>query len=276
MFPNQAYVAASLSALAIRGRLIASLLVLGAISSVPFLSFPAAEAQPVERSPIPQGTVLPARLDGGLSLKDARREQVIQAKTTQEVPLPSGSIPYKSTLTGAIMGIEHDTNGPGLRLTLKFQQLEYRNQSVRILTYLRAIASLRAVRNAQLPLAGPDAGTPSGWADTVQIGGDIRYGDGGLVRNRAKQKVGTGVRGGVLVQLHANPALGCDGSLNGEEAPQALWVFSSDACGVYDLRGVKITQTGKAPPEGYITLHFDKDDMKLESGTGMLLRIVPD
>ncbi len=237
---------------------------------------PAASSNPVENSSsIPEGTVLPATLNGAISLKDAQRGQPIEARITQEVPLPSGSIPSKSTLKGSIMFIEKDTEGTGVRLTLKFNQIEFGKQTVSILTYLRAIASLRAVRSAQLPLAGADAGTPEGWGTTVQIGGDIRYGDGGAVRNRAKQKIGKGVRGGVLVRLSANPALGCDGPVNGDDHPQALWIFSSDACGVYDLNGVKFTHTGKSPPEGYITLHFEKDDMKLGSGTGLLLRVVP-
>jgi hypothetical protein len=36
---------------------------------------------------------------------------------------------------------------------------------------------------------------------------------------------------------------------------------------------VKIAHAGKGEPVGEITLHFAKDDMKLEPGTGMLLRI---
>ena len=62
--------------------------------------------------------------------------------------------------------------------------------------------------------------------------------------------------------------------MNGDDHPQALWVFSSDACGVYDLKGVKIVQNGKPEPVGEITLGFAKDDMKLESGTALLLRVV--
>lgn len=224
---------------------------------------------------IPAGTILPIRLDDAISVKDAKKGQLIEAKITQSVPLPSEAIPIRSNLKGSIVSIEKDPEGAGVKLTLKFTQLDYRKETLTISTYLRAIASLRAVRTAQTALTGPDAGTPNGWADTVQIGGDIRYGDGGIVRNRAKQKVGKGVRGGVLVNIQANPALGCDGPLNGSDSAQALWVFSSDACGVYDLNGIKITRTGKASPTGEFTLHFEKDDMKLESGTGLLLRIVP-
>jgi len=95
------------------------------------------------------------------------------------------------------------------------------------------------------------------------------------VRTAAKQVVGKGVRGGVLVHVHANPEGGCEGPVNGDDRPQALWVFSSGACGLYDLKGVTIRHNGRSDPLGEITLGFDKENEKLESGTGMLLRIVP-
>ncbi len=108
----------------------------------------------------------------------------------------------------------------------------------------------------------------------MQIGGDVRYGDGGEVRDRLKQKVGKGVRGGVLVQVRAQPNSGCDGPVNGNDTPQALWVFSSDACGVYGINGLEVTHDGKAPPLGVVTLSFQKPDTKLESFAGILLRTI--
>jgi hypothetical protein len=124
-------------------------------------------------------------------------------------------------------------------------------------------------------MGGAEAGTPAGWGTTVQIGGDIRYGDGAKVRTASKQVVGKGVRGGVLVQVRANPESGCEGPVDGDDHPQALWVFSSGACGLYDLKGVTIARNGRSDPIGEITLSFDKESKKLESGTGMLLRVVP-
>jgi len=233
-------------------------------------------AEPVETSSsIPVGTVLPVRIESTIAIKDVQPGQVVEAKIAQEVPLPNREkIRDKSAVRGSIATVEKDTDGAGVRVTLKFSQMEDRKEALTMTTSLRAIASFSAVRSAQTPLTGPDSGTPSGWADTVQIGGDIRFGDGGTVRNRAKQKVGKGVIGGVLVHLRANPALGCDGPVNGDDHLQALWVFSADACGAYGLKGTEIRHTGKSEPVGEITLHFDKDDMKLEGGTAMLLRVV--
>jgi hypothetical protein len=225
-------------------------------------------------SAIPAGTILPVRLEKALSLKDAQRGQTIEAKIAQDVPLLDGTkIPMKSQVRASIVSLENDTDGPGAKLTMKFDRLEDRKETLNITTYLRAIASSRAVQSAQLPHSGADMGSPGGWSDTVQIGGDLRFGDGGEVRDRAKQKVGKGVAGGVLVHINPNPALGCDGP-NGNDYPQALWVFSSDACGVYDLKGVKIAHAGKGEPIGEITLHFEKEGMRLEAGAGILLRVV--
>jgi hypothetical protein len=232
-----------------------------------------AGGHPVENPSIPIGTILPVRLDDTISLKDAQRGQAIAAKIAQDVPLNRDKIPAKSAVKGSIISVEKDSDGPGIKLTLKFNQMESRKETLTMVTYLRAMASYNAVRAAQTPRSGADVGTPTGWADTVQIGGDIRYGDGGAVRNRAKQKVGKGVNGGVLVDVRANSELGCDGIVNGDVHPQALWVFSSDACGVYDLKGTKITHTGKGAPVGEITLYFEKEDAKLEGGTAMLLRV---
>jgi hypothetical protein len=180
----------------------------------------------------------------------------------------------KSPVTGSVVRIETGHQGTGIDLTLTFTNLEDRKQNLSMATSLRAIASYQAVQNAQMPWTGPDAGTPSGWANTVQIGGDIRFGDGGPVRNKRKEKVGKGVLGGVLVHINANPARGCEGPVKGDDHLQALWVFSADACGVYGLKGIEISHPGSSDPLGEITLHFVQNDSKLDAGTAMLLRVV--
>ena len=225
---------------------------------------------------IPRGTILPVSLENSIKLQEARKGEAIEARIVQDVPLPDGGkLRTRSKVTGAIDSVERDAAGSGVNLSFHFDKLEFGNKTVPIVTSLRAMASYRAVRAAQMPFTGADSGTPAGWGTTVLIGGDIRFGGGGKVRNRSKQVVGKGVTGGVLVHVHAQPAAGCEGPVNGDDHPQALWVFSSDACGVYDLKGIKIAHNAKSEPVGEITLGFLKDDMKLESGTGLLLRVAP-
>jgi hypothetical protein len=231
---------------------------------------------PVQNSPeLRVGLILPIRLQSALVVRDAQKGQLVEAQLMQDVPLAEGSkLAMKSVVKGTVLGLTNDSDGAGLNLTLSFTRVENRNQNLTMNTSLRAIASYQAVRTSQTPFTGPDGGTPAGWANTVQIGGDIRYGDGGLVRNRHKQKVGKGVFGGVLVHVQANPNGGCEGPINGDDHLQALWVFSADACGVYGMKGANIAHAGKSDPIGEITLHFEKNDMKLDSGTAMLLRVV--
>jgi hypothetical protein len=231
---------------------------------------------PVQTTPnIPPGTVLPIRLDGSLDINSLRPEQRFEARIAQEVPLPSKEkISLRSRVMGTVISVNKDSDSSAVSVSLKFDQLEEKKATLNITSSLRAVASFQAVRNAQMSLTGADAGSPAGWATTVQIGGDNRFGDGGKVRNTQKQAVGKGVLGGVMVHIAANPALGCDGPAAGNDRLQALWVFSSNACGVYDLRHVKIIHNGQADPVGVITLEFAKAGMKLESGTAFLLRTI--
>lgn len=231
---------------------------------------------PVQTTPnLPPGTVLPIRLDGSLEINSLRAEQRFPARIAQEVPLPGKEkISLRSRVMGTVISVNKDSDGSAVSVSLKFDQLEEQKVTFNITSSLRAVASFQAVRNAQMSLTGADAGSPAGWATTVQIGGDNRFGDGGKVRNTQKQAVGKGVLGGVLVHIAANPALGCDGPEAGNDRLQALWVFSSNACGVYDLKHVRIIHNGQADPVGVITLEFAKADMKLESGTAFLLRIL--
>ena len=60
--------------------------------------------------------------------------------------------------------------------------------------------------------------------------------------------VGTPIRGGgVLVRVTARPGSPCRGPLD-RDAPQALWVFSSDACGVYGFSNLAIRHAGRTAP----------------------------
>jgi hypothetical protein len=225
---------------------------------------------------LPVGLILPVRLENALEVKEAHKGTSMEARLAQEVPLPDRrKIPLRSVVKGSVFSVEKDSDGTGTSVTIEFTTLDDHKQALAMSTSLRAIASYIAVRDAQTPWTQADTGAPAGWANTVQIGGDVRYGDGGIVRNNRRQNVGKGVLGGVLVHVQANPNRGgCEGPINGDDRPQALWVFSADACGVYGLKGVNIAHAGRSEPTGEITLHFAKNDVKLEAGTAMLLRVV--
>jgi hypothetical protein len=225
---------------------------------------------------LPVGLILPVRLENALEVKEAHQGTPLETRVMQEVPLPDRKkISFRAVVKGSVLSVVKDSDGAGISVTMAFTTVDDHKQALSMGTSLRAIASYAAVRDAQTPWSQADTGAPPGWANTVQIGGDVRYGDGGMVRNNGKQKVGKGVLNGVLVHVQANPSRGgCEGAINGDDHPQALWVFSADACGVYGLREIGIAHSGRSEPAGEITLHFAKSNMKLEAGTGMLLRVV--
>ena len=252
------------------------LAILGIASLLVFSSGSATAGRtPVAPSQIPVGLILPVTLDQTISLAQAHAGQPFEARIAQEIPLTKhDKILHRSRVTGSIVSVVKAPESTYVDLSLRFEKVEYRKEMIAIVASLRALASYEAVRTAQTPFAQADAGTPIGWADTTQIGGDIRYGDGGEVRNLHKQSVGKGVLGGVLVHVSASPGTECEGPIDGDDRLQALWVFSADACGIYGLPGVHATHNGKTAPKGIITLRFEKGDMKLDAFDAFLIRVV--
>jgi hypothetical protein len=224
---------------------------------------------------IPAGTILPARLNHGLSSKTSQPGQVVTARIMQEVPLPNQqSVPEGAKLLGTILSVERAGNGTGGKITFRFDTLESRHRSIPIVASLRVLAGFMEVQSAQTPEFSPGFGTPYVWANTRQIGGDEVYGVGGPVTNQSDERVGKGVYGGVLVHVRAQPESWCRGALDSEDRLQALWVFSSDACGVYGIPRVKIAHAGRTEPVGEITLLANQEEVLVRGASGMLLRVV--
>ena len=85
--------------------------------------------------------------------------------------------------------------------------------------------------------------------------------------------MGKSLYGGVLSRVRAKEGTKCGGPIDGNDRPQALWVFSSDACGIYGLERISIAHAGRSDPTGVIVLASDSGSFKLPSGAGMLLRV---
>lgn len=227
------------------------------------------------RSELPTGMVLPVRLNDTLSVRKTKPGRSISARIMQDVSLPNGGkIPEGSKVLGTVISVQAATQGRGGGIALRFDKIVTRKGSYSVVTSLRAVAGLLEVQEAQTPEFSPGFGTPYNWADRRQIGGDEVYGVGGPVTNRWNERVGTAIDGGVLVHVRANPEAKCRGALDAEDRPQALWVFSADACGVYGIEGLKIAHTGRSEPAGEIQLSAAKGDMVLRSASAMLLRVL--
>ncbi|HZC65305.1 MAG TPA: hypothetical protein VE545_01945 [Candidatus Dormibacteraeota bacterium] len=196
----------------------------------------------------------------------------------QAVPLPNAeAIPAGSTVSGTITAIQPAANGASPTVSFTFNQLEIHHQKFPISVDLRALASSMQISLAQIPEVASGFGTPTPWADSVQIGGDYVYGaNGGDVTDQYNQVVGKALlEGGVLVHVRAQPGTPCRGDLGDSDRLQALWVFSADACGVYGLHGVKIAHAGRTDPVGVVTLTAESGQVKVGGGSGMLLRVTP-
>lgn len=224
---------------------------------------------------IPLGTILPVRLNRGFDSKNVRVGQPITAQIMQDVPLPSAAkIPEGAKILGTIVSVTLPGNSRGSTISFRFDQLEIHHRRSSVVTSLRALASFMEVEFAQVPETSPGFGTPYVWATTQQIGGDEKYGVGGPVTDKWSNSVGVGVFDGVLVHVRAQPGTKCRGAMDAHDRLQALWVFSSDACGVYGITGVSITHAGRTEPVGEIGLSAESGNVRLRGGTGILLRVV--
>ena len=224
--------------------------------------------------PIPAGTIIAARLNNSLSSSKCRPGQQITARVMQAVPLPDGGvIRAGSKLVGHVIRVSDSSATRGSDIAFQFDSLKTSRSSISLTVSLRALASFMEADDAQVPAMGADRGTMPAAYTTVQVGGDVVYRGGGPVMN-GSEVVGEPVPGGVLVHLRPNPEAGCRGSLDGNDRPQALWVFSSDACGAYGLPRLTITRTGREAPAGEIVLTAPAGELNVHSGTAMLLRVI--
>jgi hypothetical protein len=225
---------------------------------------------------IPRGTILPVRLNSTLSSAKCRRGQAITGRIMQDVPLSPGMrIKEGSKILGHIVEVTPGTTGARARVSLQFDRLVFSHHSISITTNLRAIAGFMQVIEAQTPPIGPGESDVYRWLTTVQVGGDVVYGAGGPVTaaENPNEVVGKAVNGGVLSRVRAKEGTECRGSIDGNDSPQALWVFSSAACGIYGLEGISIAHAGRSDPTGVIVLASGSGGLKLASGAGMLLRV---
>jgi hypothetical protein len=219
---------------------------------------------------IPPGTVFPLQLNSTVKSNRARAGERITGEIMQDVPLPDGSrIRRGAKVVGHVTAAQPSSAAKKGEISLRFDMVIEKNQRVPVITHLRAMASLMAVSEAQVPESGPDRGTPSYIWTTDLIGGQINYHGGGLITH-GNEVVGHSTPYGVLVRAGAIPGTRCrsDG-----HRLQAFWVFSSYACGIYDYGDLVLVHAGPTEPLGDITIQAAKGNVNLRSGSGMLLRV---
>jgi hypothetical protein len=217
---------------------------------------------------IPAGIVLSVSLQSRIDGSKVKPGHRLSARVEQDVPLPQGRIPKGSRVLGRVVYV--GDNGRELRFV--FDSLQMKHAEVPIRTSLRAIASPTEVSDAQLPTSpAADRGTPPAAWTTRQVGGEVVYRGGGHVMDGV-QVVGEPATDGILAPLRN--AGRCRGEPSPPIEPQALWVFSSKACGVYGYEDLSIRRAGGSEPVGQVELSSTAA-LRLYSGTGLLLRVLP-
>ena len=218
---------------------------------------------------LPAGTAIPVMLRSGLNAKKDKAGQKLDGEVTQEVPLSSGGkISQKSRITAQIVSVTKPGSS-GSSIVLKFDTIQDNGRTIPVTAALLAVASFTSVSHAQSPInASSNMESDTVWV-TRQVGGDVV--------NRGRGKVGSryGVLGrwlggsSVVAKLTPNPNAGCP-SGPGYEREQAVWIFSSAACGTYGLGNLKIASSGSSPPFGKIVLTSDRN-VEIRGGSGWLL-----
>ncbi len=217
----------------------------------------------------PVGTILPVTLDRTLNVNKAYAGQEIRAEVMQNIP--GTVIRRRDHVLGHVVKVTSSKNGPST-LEIRFDAVQVRDRRIPLRTNLRALASFIEVQDAQIPEEMASRGITPEVATTQQIGGDQVYRGGGPV-TAGNMTVGEPTAYGVLARPRVQPGLSCRGVIADNSLPQALWLFSTDACGVYGLSNIRIEHAGRTDPAGNIILASDRGKLNLEGGTGLLLRV---
>ena len=219
--------------------------------------------------PLSAGAILPVSLDHGLDTKKVHAGQAIRGEIMQDIP--GSHVRRRAHIVGQVVSVTASGIGPA-ELALRFDAIEQHGRRIPLgPTSLRALASFFVVEEAKMPEATMDRGTTPETATTEQIGGEQVYRGGGPVAS-GLETVGVPGPWGAIARPRPNRQLGCRGEVGGNQ-PQALWLFSTDACGLYGFPGLRIAHAGRDDPVGTIVLRSDSGRINLPSGTGILLRV---
>jgi len=225
----------------------------------------------VGQEKIPAGTILPVQMNSSLRSDRLRVGDEVSGRVMQDVPLGGGAhIKAGAKVIGHVVAVSASRANSPAELTVRFDTLVEGKKRIPIVTNLRSMATMMDVADARVPATGPDRGTSDYYWVTQQIGGETVYHGGGAVTN-GMNVVGKAVGDGVLVNVGAEGK--CRDGMEGNELPQALWLFSSDACGLYDLPGLEIAHAGRTDPVGEIRLRADRGSVNVRAGSGVLLRV---
>ena len=221
--------------------------------------------------PLLPGVTLPVRLSRSLVAGKVKPGTRIVAATTQRVPVGERLyLHHGARLVGEVVAsIQGDgTAAQPSTLAVRFSSLQYKHETVPILTKAVAIANFVQVDETAMPTnGGADRGnnSPASWT-TRQVGGDLldRSGWIGELVDGALHKVGSADYYGVYT-LPRPPE-----NRDGQAFPRALGVFSASAAGLYGIE----EGTALHSANGVITLTRPARRLLLRNGDNLLLEVI--
>lgn len=219
---------------------------------------------------VPAGTLFPVLLDQTLDSHKSKPGERISAKLMQDVPLPDVTIKRGAKLLGQVTAVSSGSGNVPWKLSVQFNRLESGKQSIPINVSLRALASLQAVGNARQPINNDDAAATAWDLNRFQVGGQVAFTGQRIVKGQNGEVVGhIPEPGAVLGVALANPDRGCPEAPS--QAIQAFWLFSTDACGVYDQRNLSYDHGTGGPKAGVIVFQ-STGKINIRAGSGWLLQ----
>ena len=221
------------------------------------------------QSSLPAGTILPLSLNQDLNADRVHADQQISAKVMQDIP--GTQIRRGTEVLGHIVSVTSSRSGES-QVEFRFDSIKIGGQRIPLKANLRALASPAEISDADWAMYGPDAGIDFNSVSTNQIGGELVFRGGGPVFN-GSTVIGKSTSQGVLAEPRSNTEQHCRGVVAGNATPQALWLFSSDACGLYGFDSVRIQHAGRSAPFGQIVLDASKGRLNINKQSGLLLRI---
>jgi len=222
---------------------------------------------------LPVGTMLPVALSKEIRLEKAKAGDRMSGKLAQYVMVEGMRLPRGTEVNGRILRAQAGSAGSPASVTLVFDTIHINRRAVPITTSLRALASMQAVFDAQLPTNSiNDFGSTLRDWNMVQVGGQAVYRGDGTVRQGPEVVGKASVVGEVFGPPKTWPWSPCvrDRASNTE---QSFWVFSTDACGLYGFEGLTLAHAGRSEPAGEIVLE-SPGKLRIRAGSGLLLMVV--
>jgi hypothetical protein len=206
-------------------------------------------------------------LSSSLNAAKDKPDSKLEGRVMQEIMLSGTKIRQGAQIFGHTVSVSKGS--PGSAIIVKFTAIQDGGNRIPVTTGLLAVASMAFVSDAQRPVSVNSNMDPDTQWVTRQVGGDI------VKRGWGKVFASNGVEGrwiggsSVAIKLTPNAQAGCSGG-PGYDREQAMWIFSSAACGTYGLSDVRISSSGVTKRTGEIGLSSDRN-INIRSGSGWLL-----